>query len=141
MCQICHSQSSATRVEWGKIRKEVKVLMSDQEDQNEINSDSGLLLEEEKPKLKRPPLFKVVILNDDYTPMEFVVEILEQFFSMNREKATQIMLAIHTQGKAAVGIYSRDIAETKSHLVNLYAKEHEHPLLSDIEPAADDDQE
>lgn len=115
--------------------------MSDDEDQNEFNSDSGLLLEEEKPKLKRPPLFKVVILNDDYTPMEFVVEILEQFFSMNREKATQIMLAIHTQGKAVVGIYPRDIAETKSHLVNLYAKEHEHPLLSDIEPVSDDDQE
>jgi ATP-dependent Clp protease adaptor protein ClpS len=115
--------------------------MSDEEDQNEFNSDSGLLLEEEKPKLKRPPLFKVVILNDDYTPMEFVVEILEQFFSMNREKATQIMLAIHTQGKAVVGIYPRDIAETKSHLVNLYAKEHEHPLLSDIEPVSDDDEE
>lgn len=115
--------------------------MSDDEDQNEFDSDSGLLLEEEKPKLKRPPLFKVVILNDDYTPMEFVVEILEHFFSMNREKATQIMLAVHTQGKAVVGIYPRDIAETKSHLVNLYAKEHEHPLLSDIEPVADDDQE
>lgn len=115
--------------------------MSDDEDQNEFDSDSGLLLEEEKPKLKRPPLFKVVILNDDYTPMEFVVEILEHFFSMNREKATQIMLAVHTQGKAVVGIYPRDIAETKSHLVNLYAKEHEHPLLSDIEPVSDDDQE
>lgn len=115
--------------------------MSDKADQDDFHSDGGLLLEEEKPKLKRPALYKVVILNDDYTPMEFVVEILESFFSMNREKATQIMLAIHTQGKAAVGIYPRDIAETKSHLVNLYAKENEHPLLSDIEPAEDGNEE
>jgi ATP-dependent Clp protease adaptor protein ClpS len=131
------------KIVWNRLKlgTEVQVLMSDEEDQKEFNSDSGLLLEEEKPKLKRPPLFKVVILNDDYTPMEFVIEILEQFFSMNREKATQIMLAIHTQGKAVVGIYPRDIAETKSHLVNQYAKEHEHPLLSDIEPVSDDDEE
>lgn len=115
--------------------------MSEKANQGDNHSDGGLLLEEEKPKLKRPSLYKVVILNDDYTPMEFVVEILEQFFSMNREKATQIMLTIHTQGKAAVGIYPRDIAETKSHLVNLYARENEHPLLSDIEPVSDDDDE
>lgn len=115
--------------------------MSDKTGQSSFGNDGGLLLEEEKPKLKRPPLYKVVILNDDYTPMEFVVEILEHFFSMNREKATQIMLTIHTQGKAVVGIYPRDIAETKSHLVNLYAREHEHPLLSDVEPATDDDEE
>ena len=115
--------------------------MAEDKDQGKFHSDGGLLLEEAKPKLKRPSLYKVVILNDDYTPMEFVVEILESFFSMNREKATQVMLAIHTQGKAAAGIYPRDIAETKSHLVNLYAKENEHPLLSDIEPATDDEQE
>ena len=115
--------------------------MSEENDQNPLHSDGGLLLEESKPALKRPPLYKDVTLNDDYTPMEFVVEVLERFFSMNREKATQIMLAIHTEGKAVVGVFPRDIAETKSHLVNLYAKENEHPLLSDVEPAADDDQE
>jgi ATP-dependent Clp protease adaptor protein ClpS len=115
--------------------------MSDNPDQSDLHADGGLLLEEAKPKLKRPALYKVVILNDDYTPMEFVVEILEHFFSMNREKATQIMLTIHTQGKAAVGIFPRDIAETKSHSVNLYAREHEHPLLSDIEPATDGEEE
>ena len=115
--------------------------MSDTPGRSDSHSEGGLLLEEEKPKLKRPPLYKVVILNDDYTPMEVVVEILESFFSMNREKATQIMLTIHTQGKAVVGIYPRDIAETKSHLVNLYARENEHPLLSDIEPATDDEEE
>lgn len=115
--------------------------MSEDNEGNQFHSDSGLLLEEAKPKLKRPPLYKVVILNDDYTPMEFVVEILESFFSMSREKATQIMLAIHTQGKGVAGIFPRDIAETKSHLVNLYARENEHPLLSDIEPEADEDKE
>ena len=103
--------------------------------------DGGLLLEEAKPKLKRPPLYKVVILNDDYTPMEFVVQVLEHFFAMDREKATQIMLTIHTQGKAVAAIYPRDIAETKSHMVNQFARENEHPLLSDIEPASDDDSE
>lgn len=115
--------------------------MSDTADEGDFHSDNGLMLEEEKPKLKRPSLYKVVILNDDYTPMEFVVEILESFFTMNREKATQIMLAIHTQGKAVVGVYPQDIAETKSHLVNLYAREHEHPLLSDIEPVTDEGDE
>jgi ATP-dependent Clp protease adaptor protein ClpS len=71
--------------------------------------------------------------------MEFVVEVLEYFFGMNREKATQIMLAIHTQGKAAVGIYPKDIAETKSYLVNQFARDNEHPLLSDVEPAIEGD--
>ena len=78
-------------------------------------------------------MFKVVLLNDDYTPMEFVVHILEKFFGMNREKATQIMLTVHTEGAATVGIYPRDIAETKSEQVNLYAQEHNHPLMSTIE--------
>lgn len=90
-----------------------------------------------RPRLKRPPMYKVVLLNDDYTPMEFVVEVLQLFFSMNREKATQIMLAVHTNGKATCGIYVRDVAETKSVQVNQYAREHEHPLVSEIE-AVDD---
>ncbi len=113
--------------------------MPDSPSRREDQSDGGLLLEEAKPRLKRPPLYKVVILNDDYTPMEFVVQILEHFFGMDREKATQIMLTIHTQGKAVVGIFPRDIAETKSHMVNQFARENEHPLLSDVEPASDDD--
>ena len=78
-------------------------------------------------------MYKVILVNDDYTPMEFVVHTLELFFSMDREKATQIMLAVHTQGSAVVGIFSRDIAETKSDQVNQYAQENQHPLVSRVE--------
>ena len=93
----------------------------------------GLALAESKPELKRPPLFKVVLINDDYTPMEFVVEVLELFFRMNREQATHVMLTVHTQGKGVCGIFTRDIAETKAAQVNQYARENEHPLLCEIE--------
>ncbi len=99
------------------------------------NSEGGLLLEEVKPKVKKPPLFKVVLLNDDYTPMEFVIEVLEIFFLMNREKATQVMLMVHTKGKGVCGVYTRDVAETKSTQVNEYARNHEHPLLCQVETA------
>ena len=93
------------------------------------------------PKVKRPPLYKVVLLNDDYTPMEFVVEVLEHFFLMNREKATQVMLAVHTQGKGVCGIYTRDVAETKAELVNQAARDNGHPLLCEVEPSQDDEGE
>ncbi|WP_201771497.1 ATP-dependent Clp protease adapter ClpS [Pseudohaliea rubra] len=99
----------------------------------EDDADGGLALENAQPELKKPPLFKVVLLNDDYTPMEFVVEVLEQFFLMNREQATQVMLTVHTQGKGVCGVYTRDIAETKAAQVNQYAREHQHPLLCEIE--------
>jgi ATP-dependent Clp protease adaptor protein ClpS len=92
-----------------------------------------IALQESKPKLKKPPLFKVVLINDDYTPMEFVVIVLETFFRMNREQATHVMLTVHTQGKGVCGIYTRDIAETKAAQVNQYARENEHPLLCEIE--------
>ncbi|WP_235898578.1 ATP-dependent Clp protease adapter ClpS [Parahaliea maris] len=95
--------------------------------------DGSLALQEAKPELKRPPLFKVVLINDDYTPMEFVVEVLETFFRMNREQATHVMLTVHTKGKGVCGIYTRDIAETKAAQVNQYARENEHPLLCEIE--------
>ncbi len=88
-----------------------------------------------KPALKRPSLYKVLLMNDDYTPMEFVVHVLEQFFGMNREKATQVMLAVHTSGSAVAGVFPRDVAETKSAQVNDYAQEHNHPLLSRVEMA------
>ena len=98
-----------------------------------IDHDSGLATATAKPELKRPPMYKVILLNDDYTPMEFVVHVLETFFSMNREKATQIMLTVHTEGAATVGIFPRDVAETKSELVNVYAQENNHPLMSKVE--------
>ena len=90
---------------------------------------------ETRPRTKKPSMYKVIMLNDDYTPMEFVVHILEIFFGMNREKATQIMLTVHTEGGAVVGIFPRDIAETKSEQVNQYAQENSHPLLSTVEMA------
>ncbi|OEY67207.1 ATP-dependent Clp protease adapter ClpS [Marinobacter sp. X15-166B] len=88
-----------------------------------------------KPALKRPARYRVVLLNDDYTPMDFVVEVLMIFFGMNEEKATQVMLLVHTQGKAVCGVYTRDIAETKAAQVNQYSTECEHPLLCEIERA------
>ena len=91
-----------------------------------------------RPKLKRPSLYKVVLLNDDYTPMEFVIDVLQEFFSMNREKATQIMLMVHRTGKGTCGIFPKDIAETKCAQVNQYAQESQHPLVSEIEPADDE---
>jgi len=94
---------------------------------------NGLAVEADKPKLKRPPLYKVVLLNDDYTPMEFVVEVLQVFFGMDRHKATQIMLNVHTNGKGVCGIYTHDIAETKVSQVNHYSREHQHPLLCVME--------
>lgn len=101
--------------------------------------DGNLAVLEATPKLKRPPLYKVLLLNDDYTPMEFVVEILEVFFAMSREKATSVMLTVHIHGKAVCGVYTRDIAETKAAQVNQYARESEHPLLCEIEAVEDDD--
>jgi len=111
--------------------------LGDEEGDDERQDDGGLALEEAKPELKRPPLFKVILLNDDYTPMEFVVEVLETFFKMNREQATQIMLTVHTQGRGVCGIYTRDIAETKAAQVNQYARDNQHPLLCEIEASED----
>ena len=102
-------------------------------DGTDQDRDQGLATATSKPDLTRPPMYKVLLHNDDYTPMEFVVHILEQFFAMNREKATQIMLTVHTEGAATVGIFPRDIAETKSEQVNQYAQENNHPLISTVE--------
>ena len=86
-----------------------------------------------KPKLEKPPLYKVILINDDYTPMEFVVDVLRSFFDMNVEKATQIMLKVHTEGKGVCGVFSKDLAETKAAQVNGYSRECEQPLLCSIE--------
>ena len=95
----------------------------------------GLAVQEAKPKLKPPPLYKVVLINDDYTPMEFVVEVLETFFVMSREQATQVMLHVHTRGKGVCGVYTREIAETKVAQVNEFSQRHQHPLLCTLEEA------
>lgn len=106
--------------------------MSNQSDQN---SGAGIATETAKPKLKKPKMFKVVLLNDDYTPMEFVVLILESVFRIEREKATQIMLHVHTRGKGVCGLFTRDIAETKVAQVNKLSQDHQHPLKCEMEEA------
>ena len=101
----------------------------------EQHRDDDQAVAEAKPKVKRPPLYQVVLLNDDFTPMDFVVHILELFFAMPRDKATRIMLQVHTQGKGVCGVYTREIAETKVALVNEYSRENQHPLLCTMERA------
>jgi ATP-dependent Clp protease adaptor protein ClpS len=99
------------------------------------DDESGLAVQEAKPKLKRPPLYKVVLINDDFTPMDFVVEILTDYFNMNEEKATQVMLQVHTQGIGVCGLFSKDVAETKVYIVNEYSRENHHPLMCEMEQA------
>ncbi len=106
-------------------------MSSGQEDGND--GDIGIATEASKPALKRPPLYKVVLLNDDYTPMEFVVEVLRAFFGMNPETATRVMLKVHTEGKGVCGVFSKDVAETKAEQVNQYSAECEQPLLCAVE--------
>lgn len=101
----------------------------------DLTYDDDVAVQEAKPKLKRPPMYKVVLLNDDYTPMDFVVRILEIFFGMTEELATQVMLQVHHKGKGICGTYTREIAETKVIQVNSYARENQHPLLCKMEKA------
>jgi len=99
--------------------------------------DTGTVVLEDKPDIKEPPMYQVVLLNDDFTPMEFVVYILQSIFGYEHERSTQIMLAVHTKGKGVCGIFPKEIAEMKSHEINEMAKAHEHPLISEIEPLTD----
>jgi len=94
----------------------------------------GLVVQEARPELKKPQLYKVILLNDDFTPMEFVVRILERFFHKNREEATRIMLQVHTRGLGVCGVYTHEVAETKVRQVMLYAQESQHPLQCTMEP-------
>lgn len=107
------------------------------EEDEDSQRGGGLSVQEVEPEQKAPPLYRVVLINDDYTPMEFVVEVLEVFFDKDRQTATHIMLTVHTQGKGVCGIYTRDIAETKAAQVNQYARKNEHPLLAEIEESSD----
>lgn len=96
--------------------------------------DNGLAVQETKPKLKKPRLYRVILLNDDYTPMEFVVIVLEKFFAKPREQAVQIMLHVHQRGTGVCGLYPLEIAETKVQQVMDFAQEHQHPLQCTMEP-------
>jgi len=86
------------------------------------------VLETKKAKVKLPPMYQVLLLNDDYTPMEFVVLVLQKFFAMNRERATQVMLKVHREGMGVCGVYPHDVASTKVQQVSGYARKHQHPL-------------
>ena len=97
--------------------------------------EEGVALREAQPKLKRPPMYKVVLNNDDYTPMDFVVHILEIFFAQARENAIRIMLEVHTRGRCICGIFTYEIAETRVSQVNSYSREQQHPLLCTMEKA------
>lgn len=89
----------------------------------------------EKTKVKKPPLYAVLLMNDDYTPMEFVVDVIQRFFGKNEEEATQIMLQVHEKGHGVCGVFTREVAETKAARVVQYAQEHQHPLQTRIAPA------
>ena len=106
------------------------VMAKDDEDKKDIVGNIKLAT---KPKTKTPPLYRVLMMNDDYTPMEFVIEVLEKFFQKNREEATQIMLHVHQRGVGVCGIYAYDLAETKAMQVMNYARKHEHPLQVQLE--------
>ena len=106
--------------------------------QDEDQGNTSAVATLEKPKVKKPPLYRVILLNDDYTPMEFVIYVLQSFFGFDKEKATQIMLSVHTKGKGICGVFTREVAETKSMHINNFAQQNEHPLISEIEPAEDE---
>ena len=105
--------------------------MSDSDD-DDAGGDASVALQT-RPKTKRPPLYKVLLLNDDYTPMEFVVLILERFFGLNHSQAFEIMLTVHKKGVAVVGVFSHEIAETKVTQVMDFARRHQHPLQCTME--------
>jgi ATP-dependent Clp protease adaptor protein ClpS len=105
--------------------------------ENETDSGMGVITLEDEPQLKEPPLFQVVLLNDDFTPMEFVVYAIQKVFGYEHERATQIMLSVHTKGKGVCGIFPKEIAEMKCAEMNNLAQINEHPLLTEIEPMTD----
>ncbi len=107
--------------------------MSERPDNTDDHGHFDLAIEEAKPRIKEPPLYRVVLINDDYTPMEFVVDILQSVFGMERTRATQVMLEVHTKGKGVCGVYNFEIAETKVAQVMGIAKQHQHPLLCTME--------
>ena len=97
--------------------------------------DPSTILEKQESRLKPPPMYQVLLLNDDYPPMEFVVSVLQKFFGMGREKATQVMLKVHREGRGVCGVYPRDVAASKVEQVSSYSRQHQHPLQCVMEEA------
>jgi len=110
-------------------------IMSERHPSHEKGLNHDLAVEEARPKLKRPPLYRVILVNDDYTPMEFVVDVLQSIFGMERTLATRVMLEVHTKGKGICGVYTYEIAETKVAQVMTVARQQQHPLLCTMEEA------
>ena len=106
--------------------------MSD-DDKNAVYDPASGVIIESKPKTKKPSMYKVLMLNDDYTPMEFVVHVLERFFGKKREEATRIMLHVHRRGVGVCGVFTYEVAETKVTQVVDYARRHQHPLQCTLE--------
>ncbi|MCZ2723215.1 ATP-dependent Clp protease adapter ClpS [Marinomonas sp. 15G1-11] len=94
---------------------------------------SIMTISEEETQLKPPSMYQVVLFNDDYTPMDFVVFVLQRFFSLDAEKAKQVMLEVHTKGKGICGVFTFDVAETKVAMVQQFAQQNEHPLMCDLQ--------
>ena len=109
--------------------------MSEEQENSDHGHDLATIIAPSKPQVRRPPLYKVLLLNDDYTPMEFVVQVLQQYFRMPHDKAVQVMLTVHTRGKAVAGVFTHEIAETKVAQVNDFARTHQHPLMCTLEQA------
>ena len=106
--------------------------MSENGKRGEDGAGTGVVVKA-KPKTKKPSMYKVLMLNDDYTPMEFVVHILERFFNKNRQEATRIMLHVHRRGVGVCGVYTYEVAETKVTQVMDFARQHQHPLQCTLE--------
>ena len=106
----CHNQSLMNLIKLNKKSED-------------FDSNTSALVELEEPKLKKPSLYRVILPNDDFTPMEFVIYVLQTFFGYDKEKSTQIMLAVHTKGKGVCGIYTKEVAETKSNQINNFANQ------------------
>ena len=96
-------------------------------------TDGSTVLKPSEAKVKPPPMYKVLLLNDDYTPMDFVVAVLQTFFAMSREQATQVMLKVHREGMGVCGVYPKDVAATKVEQVMSFSRKHQHPLQCTME--------
>lgn len=108
--------------------------MSNEHDHDlEWHGENELAIAPAKPELQEPPKYRVLMLNDDYTPMDFVIEVLEGLFAMERDRATRTMLQVHTEGQALCGIFTFEIAEAKVEQANSYAQQHGHPLQCTME--------
>ena len=108
-------------------------MMADPDRPGDPGDADTSVLTETKPKTQKPPLYKVMLLNDDYTPMEFVVHVLERFFGLSHAQAFEIMLTVHKKGLAVVGVFSHEVAETKVAQVMAFARRHQHPLQCTME--------